>query len=194
MTEDEIRRQMYLQFSGSNATVLGKVVEIDETERTCSIEDDGLEIPGVRLQCIIGGNKGIVVYPKKDSQALAVRVEGSDELMLVACSDIENIRIDVKNTSIDVSDKIYVEVGESEIEVKSGEIIFNGGKIGMTKTDELTKKINALEQRCNDIVVALQGVTIALAPSGTFPLAPYFTMTPLTTTLQSDLENTSIKH
>lgn len=194
MTEDEIRRQMYLQFGGSNATVLGKVLEINKTARTCSIDDDGLEIPGVRLQCITGGNKGIVVYPKEGSQALAVRVEGSDELMLVDCSDIENVRIDIGGSSIDVSDKIYVEVGESKIEIKSGEIIFNEGKIGMTKTNELTKKINDLEQRCNDIVLALQGVTIALAPSGTFPLAPYFTMAPLTTTLQSDLENTSIKH
>lgn len=177
--EDDIRKLMREQFGGSKATVLGKVKDIDESTRTCTVEDDGLEMPGIRLQCITDGCKGIVVYPKVGAQALAVCVEGSEEWMVVACSEIDTMRIDV---------------GQSSIEVKDGEIIINGGSVGMTKTDKLTEKINALEKRCNDIVTALQGVTITLAPTGTFPLAPYFTMSPMTTTPQTDLEDTKIKH
>lgn len=179
MTEDEIRRQLRAQFGGSNATVLGKVKEVDEPSRTCTIEDDGVEMPGIRLQCITDGSKGVAVFPKVGAQALAVSIEGNDGWMVVACSEIDKIRIDV---------------GQSNLEIKDGEIAVNGGTVGMTKTDKLTEKINALEQRCNDIVTALQGVIITLAPSGTFPLAPYFTMSPVTTTSQNELEDTKIKH
>lgn len=179
MTEDEIRQQMYAQFRGGNATVLGSVKEVDEASRTCIIDDDGVEMLGIRLQCITDGSKGAVVFPKIGAQALAVSIEGTDGWKVIDCSEIDKIRVDV---------------GQSSIDIKDSEIILNEGSIGLTKTDKLTEKINALEQRCNDLLTALQGVTITLAPTGIFPLAPYFTMPPVTTTTQSELEDTKIKH
>lgn len=179
MTADEIRRQLREQYGKTSATILGKVKDVDEQHRTCTLDDDGLEMPGIRLQCITDKDKGICIFPKENSLALAVCVEGNEDWMIVDCSEIDKIRIDV---------------GQSNIEVKDSEIVINGGSIGMAKTDKVTEKINALEQRCNDIVMALQGVTIALAPTGTFPLAPFFTMQPIMTTAQSELEDTKLKH
>ena len=64
----------------------------------------------------------------------------------------------------------------------------------MVKVKELIDKINKLEKQTNDILAALQKTTITLAPSGTFPLAPNFTMSPLVTTQQADIENDKITH
>lgn len=67
---------------------------------------------------------------------------------------------------------------------------------GVVKVEELVKKINALENKVNDLLTALKAIVVPLAPSGTYPLAPsLLTVTPITpTTKASDLENDKIKH
>ena len=178
-TAEDIRKALREQFGGAAATVLGKVKEVDMTERTCTIEDDGVDMPGIRLQSITNGDKGVCIYPKVGAQALAVNIEATDEWMVVSCSEVDKVRIDA---------------GQSNIEITTDGIVINGGTVGVAKTDKIVEKINALERRCNDIVTALQGVTITLAPAGTFPLAPYFTMPPVATTMQNELEDTKLKH
>lgn len=65
---------------------------------------------------------------------------------------------------------------------------------GLIKISDLVTKINNLEGLVNDLLSTLQGVSIPLAPSGTYPFAPLFTQTPLTPTNQADLENNKILH
>ena len=74
--------------------------------------------------------------------------------------------------------------------------VLNGTDFGgMVKVIELTEKINNLEKKLNDLITACSNQIVTLAPSGTFPLAPYFTsVTPLIETQQSEIENTIIKH
>jgi hypothetical protein len=73
--------------------------------------------------------------------------------------------------------------------------LLDGSFGGLVKVSELVDKVNALEDQVNDLLTALQGVTIPLAPSGSYPFAPLFTsFTPLTPTTVSDLENDKITH
>lgn len=74
--------------------------------------------------------------------------------------------------------------------------VLNGTDFGgMVKVIELTEKINNLEKKLNDLITACSNQIVTLAPSGTFPLAPYFTsVTPLIETQQTEIENTIIKH
>lgn len=66
---------------------------------------------------------------------------------------------------------------------------------GLVKVKDLVDKINALETKVNDILTALKGITVPLAPSGTYPLAPSFaTILNLNKTKKSDLENDKVQH
>jgi hypothetical protein len=66
----------------------------------------------------------------------------------------------------------------------------------MVKVGDLVSKMQQVEGKVNDVLTALQGVVIPLAPSGTYSFAPIFS--PITTinplTQQSDLENTKVQH
>lgn len=78
---------------------------------------------------------------------------------------------------------------------KVSEIQLNGKNFdGLVKVQELTDKLNALENKINDLITACQSQVVTLAPSGTFPLASFFTsVTPLTPTQQTDIENITVK-
>lgn len=66
---------------------------------------------------------------------------------------------------------------------------------GLVKVQDLVSKLNALENKVNSLIIACSSQVVTLAPSGVFALAPFFTsVTPLTPTQQTELENTTVKH
>ena len=66
---------------------------------------------------------------------------------------------------------------------------------GLVKVQDLVSKLNALENKVNSLIVACSSQVVTLAPSGVFALAPFFTsVTPLTPTQQTELENTTVQH
>lgn len=78
---------------------------------------------------------------------------------------------------------------------KVSEIQLNGSNFdGLVKVQDLTDKLNALENKVNDLITACSSQVVTLAPSGTFPLASFFTsVTPLTPTIQTEIENITVK-
>lgn len=78
---------------------------------------------------------------------------------------------------------------------KVSEINLNGKNFdGLVKVQELTDKLNALENKLNDLITACNNQIVTLAPSGTFPLAPFFTsVSPLIPTQQIEIENITVK-
>lgn len=86
----------------------------------------------------------------------------------------------------------YCAVLFSELESVS---FLDGSYGGLIKINDLVTKVNNLENQVNDLLTALQGITIPLAPSGTYPFAPLFaSFDPLTPTEASEIENTKITH
>ena len=77
---------------------------------------------------------------------------------------------------------------------KVSEVHLNGKNFdGLVKVQELTDKLNALENKVNDLITACSSQIVTLAPSGTFPLASFFTsVTPLVPTQQLEIENITI--
>ena len=66
---------------------------------------------------------------------------------------------------------------------------------GLVKVQDLVSKLNNLENKVNSLIVACSSQVVTLAPSGLFALAPFFTsVTPLTPTQQTELENTKVQH
>lgn len=109
----------------------------------------------------------------------------SDGLIIVPKVDSDVVVLFSKNTN-----PLIIQYSDID------EYILNGVDFGgMVKVIELTEKINNLENKLNDLITACSNQIVTLAPSGTFPLAPYFTsVTPLIQTQQSEIENTIIKH
>lgn len=84
--------------------------------------------------------------------------------------------------------------GENKIEITQDLIQFNGGSNGgLVLVEELTEKINNLENQVNDLLSTLMGITITLAPAGTVPFAPFFaSITPLVPTQVMEIENSQV--
>lgn len=108
---------------------IAQVQSVNEKECTCTlVDDDGQEFFNVRLKPVTGANKSLLQIPKENSFVLAVRIESSDDWMVVACEEVE---------------KVHLIVGSSEVVVTETDILLNGGKLGgLISINKLTAKIN----------------------------------------------------
>lgn len=173
-----IREQMERSFGAGQPTLLGKVTEVDTDSRTCTVDDDGVKYYGVRLQCVTGGDRGLVLFPAVGAYVLAARVEKGGQWVVMCASDIEGWRIDI---------------GDRSMEMDGEATVFNGGTVGATKTDVLTQRLNALERQCNSLLTTLSGITVP--PEGGLVFAPLFSgITALPETKMEEIEDTAVKH
>lgn len=166
-TEDEVRR-LLAQFVGINKpTVLATVKSVDKTENTCVIDDDGTEIPGVRLRAITGENTGIVGYPKQGAYVLCVKVEDTEEWAVIKSTEYESIEMTIES------------------------LVINGGELGgLVKIDAMIgwmqkvyTDMQALKTQLNTWPVAGNGAPLALVFNPTAP-----------NPVKSDFEDAKIKH
>lgn len=153
--------------------------------RTCTVIPVGMpddaKLENVRLSADINGSAGLVVTPVEGSVVLVGRISAADHVVLV-CSEIE---------------KVELISGDATLEMADGEITMNGGgNGGLVIVAELVSKLNALEEKVNELLQTLQGVVIQLAPSGTYPLATDFAaVMPIQPVTQpADIENDKVKH
>lgn len=122
LTEQEVRG-LLAKFIGKNApTMLAKVTEVNKSDSTCTLTDDGAEYPEVRLQAVVGESKGIVCYPAIGALALAVKIEDTDEWMLLSATKYDSIEISIES------------------------LVINGGKLGgLVKIEELINWMNKVK-------------------------------------------------
>ena len=123
-TEQEIREKLGAALKRPSVTVLAEVKGVNQSDRTCDIDNDGVMIFGVRLQSITKGNAGIFIIPKVGSQALCVQIEETDQFMLIHASEVESIELTI---------------GENTFEMDSNGFVFNGGTIGSVKADKMVE-------------------------------------------------------
>lgn len=164
----DIRKGLAELASSRTVTILGTATDIDEKERTCTVTDDGVPYYDVRLQCITGGDKGVVVIPADGSQVLMIAIEGSDEYAIIMCEKADKVLIDT-NT----------------------EIVINGGKNGgLINIKELTNKINALVDAFNNHIHQVSTAGSATAQTGTAAAVA----TKAAKLNKSDYEDEKVKH
>ncbi len=162
--------------------LIGTVSAVDDQKLTCTVKlDDDIIYYKVRLRSVVTDDTGVYVLPKADSKVTIACVDNGGHWTVVKWSEV---------------DKLMLKIGQTTIEVVDGSVTINGGNNnGLVKVAELTQKINALEQQMNTILSTIQGVSVTLAPSGSFPFAPIFaSIQPLQTTAQADIENPDVTH
>jgi len=154
-----------------------------------------------------------VSNPDKTAE-LNVRVKGSKN------SDIEGSEnkeiLGTKTTT--VSDKYVINVSEDDtlttitiekdvgviiedqydnkLELKKDGVFWNGGDNGgLINISDIVAQMNKNEKLTNNLLAALQGVVVPLAPSGTYPFAPLFSAyQPLAETQKDQIEDTKVNH
>jgi hypothetical protein len=169
------------------AVQTGKVTKVDIDKRVCDVElKPDVTLFNCRLNAVTDSyDNHIVIVPKRDSYVAITAIDNQDtNAMVVACSDIE---------------QVIVTVGESKIEVKEDEIIFNGGELkGMVKIEELQKRLKALEKAFNDHThVATTTATVGTGAVGAVtvnPIAKVSSEFQTQTSHPYNYENDKIKH
>lgn len=176
LTPGDIRRQLAGFNPKAQSTIVATVQDIDESEWTCTLLDDELEIPGVRLKTIVGENKGIIKVPKIGTYVLAILDEDTGEWVVQMAEEY---------------DRIVIVVGSSIIDMTDGSILINGGNLGgMVKIAELTDKLNDLVNSYNNHTHQVNTAGSATSQTGTAMTV----IAKASTFSKSDYEDSSFKH
>lgn len=175
---ESIRR---LGGQGEHEIERGEVVSVDQDVYTMSVElSEGVIAHDVRLSAITETYLGMIPIPKEKSHVVIAKLEGGVDYVLLQASEL---------------DKWLLKIGSQTLEIDSAGFVFNGGNnSGLVKVVELTGKLNAIENKLNNHLIAYNAHTHIDALTGAsatpLPLDP----TPLATTVQAQIENTDIKH
>lgn len=155
-------------------SVYGTAVNVDEANRTCDLEPSGDDATrfDIRLQAIAGLDTGMVVIPKEGSFIGVTFVNRSTGFV-----------------------SVYSEVDKVLVDAESFE--FNGGvNGGLINVSDLVERINIIESDINDLKTALASWVPVPSDGGAAlkaALASYFG-SPLIDTVESDIEDTKVKH
>lgn len=189
ITDEEFRQGLAAfirRVSPAGSTLLAKVQSVDEGEGVCVLVDDsnGSEVvyPDVRLRPVVDGSEGITMYPNNDTWAVAVRIEDSEDWLLLAAGTMYKYRI---------------KVGATTIELTNDGLVMNGGAFGgLVKLDALVSKLNAVERDLNTLKNIFNSWQIVLNDGGgalkALATAAWSTQT-ITATKKEDLENPKVK-
>ena len=166
-TTDELRQALQQKYGEKPVTVLGSVSAIDETTKTCDLDDDGFMMYGIRLQCVTDAASGILKVPKIGAQALAVKIEDGDGFLLLDCAEYEKI------------------------------IINGGNNGGLINIESLVNKINAIEKDINALKNVFKTTWVVAPQDGGAALktaAATWAGQTIAQTQTADIEDTTVTH
>jgi hypothetical protein len=164
-------------------SVVGEIIEIDETARTCDVKplNGDAEIFGVRLQSESNSTDGFVIIPTKNSVGIVTFINRTTGILSV-CNKI---------------DKVILK-SEIEINIDCEKITFNGGSNdGLIKINDLITKLNAVENDLNDLKTIFSATWVPVPQDGGASLktaSASWAGATITPTQKSDIENDKIKH
>lgn len=99
---------------GPAATMIATVDSVDEANGLCTLDDDDLLIYEVRLRALITGNENIIIVPKVGSYVLALRLENTEEWMVLACDQIDKYKIVAGNSSFEMDGELFLLKNEND--------------------------------------------------------------------------------
>jgi len=135
----------------------------------------------------VSGSTCNVLAVERDVELIDVRLQAATSNGIYLKPAVDSFVICAPINDVEFAVIMYSDIDEIKL--------LDGSYGGLIKIDDMVTKVNNLEGQVNDLLTALQGVTIPLAPSGTYPFAPIFSsFTPLTPTQVSDIENPLVTH
>ena len=191
---DEVRRRLMAMARSASATTFpAKVVSVDETARTCVVDDDGVTYDDVLLFAVKDSSlKGMTVTPSVGSRVLVTKIAGSNMLYVSMYSQIEA-------AMITIGDKCSVSVDSDKVEVTTDQITFNGGDNGgLVILQKVQDNLNQLKDYVtamnNAISAGFTGVGEGLAATGSGGNGAYSGAMAGKSITFSPMENSKVKH
>ncbi len=173
----------------------GKVVagSVDNANCTCSVErsidDAGSPLTKVLTNVVIGNNLGFHLLPSGGADCLVCEIDGGDKFKVLWASKYDYVKVSGDSS-------ITLLVGNSELVIDGAVCRFNGGSLGgMVKLQEVTDKLNAVENKINDLITAINTWVIVPSDGGAALKTALTTwlLTSLNVTVPGDLENDKVK-
>lgn len=181
---DLVRQLAATPSSGAGSMILCRVDSIDTEARTIDAQplDESAPILGVNLQANQNSEVGVVMFPRQDSYVI-VGMLGMCQAVVVTCDDVERVRIDVGDMSVDVS--------------KDG-IVLNGGDLGgLVKIQEIKDNLDTLKQYCealkNATSAGIKAVGAAMSANGATGANAFDAAMSSQSIVFKDMENDKIK-
>jgi len=186
MTQEEKIREAMQRFNQKQAlTMIGSVTAVDEANATCTVDlGNGLEIDDVRLKAAIDdSDAGVYALPAIGAIALILRILGSDEFQMIACS---------------AASAHITKIGGTLLHIDADAVTFNQAAKNsfMTDINALTSKINALEGDLNSLKTVLATWVPVVSDGGAAlkAAAATWASSSITPTTVNDLKDEKIKH
>lgn len=176
---------------------------VDKTARTvdCTPLDESAPLLGVNLQANQESTFGVVAFPKVGSYVVVGFVADGAAGVVLLTDEVESVEVVISGDTARISadkDGVRVLMGDdTSAELTKEGITLNGGGFGGTvKVEQLTERINAIEQDINDLKSVFSG-WVAVPQDGGAALsaaAATWSATPLELTQRGDYENEKVKH
>ncbi len=149
---------------------IGQVESVDIETQTCTvIREEAPKLFGVRLNAIVAEyTDRLVLKPKKDSKVLLGIIENDvNEAYLLACSELEEISLNIEDQSLLINKQGFVFNGDTflvntdglllkkdsqSLKINKDGFVFNEGNLGgLIKIEELKVQLDKLTARVNAI-------------------------------------------
>lgn len=194
----DIIRQL-AQPDGETVALVCTVDEVDKDARTidCTPINEGAPLLGVNLQANQEADYGICVFPEKGSFVVVGFVADGAAGVVLLTEKIESAEIVIGDTSAVMdADGVRIDTAKMSAHINQEDIIFNGGDLGgLVKVEDLTKRLNLIENDINNLKTVFTGwVPVPQDGGGALKGAiSSWAGSQLVTTQRGDYENTKIK-
>lgn len=176
---------------------------VDKTARTvdCTPLDESAPLLGVNLQANQESTFGVVAFPKVGSYVVVGFVADGAAGVVLLTDEVESVEVVISGDTARISadkDGVRVLMGDdTSAELTKEGITLNGGGFGgMVKVEELTGRINTIENDINELKNIFSAWVVVPQDGGAAlsALAGNWAGNLLTLTQRGDYENEKVKH
>lgn len=184
---------------GETVALVCTVDAVDEKARTidCTPLNEGAPLLGVNLQANQGADYGFWLYPEVGSFVIIGFMADGAAGVVLSTEKIKQAEVVIGDTSAVMdADGCRIKTANMSADINADDIIFNGGKLnGLVKIDDLTKRLNKIENEINKLKGIMAG-WVPVAQDGGAALKTAvadWSADTLLLTKRSDYENEKIK-
>jgi hypothetical protein len=131
-------------------SVSGVVSSINIEEMTCTVSIEGeADLHGVKIQTMEGGNKGVKLVPKLNSEVIVTYMSPATAYIAMA-SELSEFGVEIDTCNVGIKDnQVSIKQGTAEIKVSNGKIQISSNGIDLgTTLSQLIDAISAITVTC----------------------------------------------
>ena len=186
------------QSDGETIALVCTVDAVDKSARTvdCSPINEGAPLLGVNLQANQGADFGLCLFPEIGSFVVVGFIADGAAGAVLLTEKIESAEIVIGDTSAVMdADGVRIDVGDMSAHLDKNAVTFNGGDLGgLVKVEELTKRLNLIENDINKLKSAFSTWVVTAQDGGAAlkTAAGSWFSSQLTLTNRGDYENKKV--